>query len=145
MSPETTQRVLLCLQGQAQKLRVPEPESMELGQKPGRIGTLPAKTGFLGWGWWGWRTPFLIFFSLAEVSRWNGLTDSGHSKARRKLEGRAFGASSSQAWKLILCDLGLQSLGVKKGLLKGLAATLMHLKGRIVENIGQGCGDIRPD
>lgn len=117
---------------------------MELGQKPGRIGTLPAKTGFLGWGV-GWRTPFLVFFSLAEVSRWNGLTDSGHSKARRKLEGRAFGASSSQAWKLILCDPGLQSLGVKMGLLKDLAATLTHLKYRTVENIGQGWGDVRPD
>lgn len=35
------------------------------------------------------------------------------------------------------CDPGLQSLGVKMELLKGLAATLMHLKYRTVENIGQ--------
>lgn len=94
LSPETTQCVLLCLQGQAQKFRVPEPESMELGHRPGKIGRLPVETGFLRWGG---GLPYLL--SLAEASRWNGLTDPVYFKCRRKLEERTSEPSRCQAWK----------------------------------------------
>lgn len=81
LSPETTQCVLLCLQGQAQKLRVSEPESMELGHRPGRIEILAAEPGF---GVVVQVRDSLISLGLADASRWNGLTDPGYSK--KKLE-----------------------------------------------------------